>query len=146
MSSCDIRGPTQYLPGYRKSSSGLQVAKPSVLHRFIDQLLQRRLDALALRGGLLHQDDEHVLLAVDDEIAAGGAVPFQFAERARRRRLCNAGIGAHREAEAVAEPIARKIEIIPRDSGPSPDVIGRHLPKSLRTEILFAVERAAIEQ
>src|SRR3954451_19078749 len=144
MSSCDIRGPTQYLPGYRKSSSGLQVAKPSVLHRFIDQLLQRRLDALALRGGLLHQDDEHVLLAVDDEIAAGGAVPFQFAERARRRWFCNAGIGAHREAAAVAQSIARKIEIIPRNAGPGPAVIGRHLLEGLRTEILPTIARTAI--
>ena len=54
--------------------------KPSVLHRFIDQPLHRRLDALALRRRLLQQHEEHVLLAVDHEIAAAGAVPFQFAE------------------------------------------------------------------
>src|SRR5579864_7196259 len=59
--------------------------KPSVLHRFIDQLLQGALDALALGRRLLQQHEEHVLLAVDHEIAAGGAVPFQFAEIAGRR-------------------------------------------------------------
>src|ERR1700712_229186 len=106
--------------------------KTSILHRLIDQLLQRRLDALALRGRLFHQDEEHVLLAVDDEIAAAGAVPFQFAERARRRRFGDAGIGAYAEAETVAEPVAREIEVIPRDPGTGPDVIGRHLIECLR--------------
>src|ERR1700712_411974 len=119
--------------------------KTSILHRLINQLLQRRLDALALRGRLLHQDEEHVLLAVDDEITTGGAVPFQFAERARRRWFGVAGIGAHAEPEAIAETVARKIEVIPRYAGCGPDMIGRHRVEGLRAEIPPAIERAAVE-
>src|SRR5258706_9849929 len=62
-------------------------AKPSVLHRFIDELLEGPLDALAFRRRLLKQHEEHVLLAVNHHIAAACAVPFQFAQRSRRRRL-----------------------------------------------------------
>src|SRR6266700_5159416 len=91
-------------------------AKPSVLHRFIDQLLYCLLDGLALRGRLLQQDEKHVLLAVDHEIAAAGTVPFQFAERARRRRLCVARVGAHREPQPEAKAVPREIEIIPPDA------------------------------
>src|SRR5205814_10389801 len=87
-----------------------QRAKPSVLHRFIDQLLDCLLDRLALRGRLLQQHEKHVLLAVDHEIAAAGAVPFQFAERTRRRRLGVAGIGADCETEPEAEAIVGEIE------------------------------------
>src|SRR6202051_3418434 len=84
--------------------------KPSVLHRFIDQLLYCLLDRLALPGRLLQQDEKHVLLAVDHEIAATGAIPLQFAERTRRRRLGVAGVGANREAEPEAEAVAGDIE------------------------------------
>src|ERR1700692_2378918 len=87
-------------------------AKPSVLHRFIDQLLYCLLDRLALRGRRLHQDEKHVLFAVYHEVAATGAVPLQFAERPRRRRLGVAGIGADRETEPEAEAIAGEIEIV----------------------------------
>src|SRR4030081_2312191 len=104
----------------------------SILHRLIDQPLQRRLDALALRGGLLHEDEEHVLLAVDDEIAAGGAVPFQFAERARRRRFCIAGIGAYREPEPKAKTVAREIEVVALYPRPRPDLVGCHQSEGLR--------------
>src|SRR5436305_5892333 len=121
--------------------------KPSsILQGFIDQLLQRRLDALALRGGLLHQDEEHVLLAVDHEVAAAGAVPFQFAKRARRRRFGVSGIGAHAKAEAEAKPVARKIEIVPLNAGARPNMILCHLGKGPRAEILPAIERTAVEQ
>src|SRR3979409_1988591 len=85
---------------------------PSVLHRFIDQLLYRLLDRLALRGRLLQQHEEHVVLAVDHEIAAAGAVPFQLAERAWRRRFGIARIGAHRKTEAETEAVTRKVEIV----------------------------------
>src|SRR5437588_454433 len=34
--------------------------KPSVLHGFIDQLLERALDALTFRGRLLQQHEQHV--------------------------------------------------------------------------------------
>src|SRR3954447_21528382 len=110
------------LPEYRSAHSGYKPnPNPSILHCFINQPFQFRLDALALRRGLLHQDDEQVLLAVDDEIAAGGAVPFQLTKRTRRRRFCNAGIGAHRKPEAVTETVAREIEIIPRNTGTGSD-------------------------
>src|SRR4030095_13992660 len=92
-------------------------SKPSVLHRFIDQLLDCLLDGLALRGRLLKQNEKHVLLAVDHEIAAAGAVPLQFAERTRRRRLGVAGIGANRKTETEAEAIAGEIEIGTDDAG-----------------------------
>src|ERR1700744_223719 len=87
-----------------------------VLQRLIDQLLQRRLDLLAFRRGLLQQHEEHVLLRVDHEAAAAGAVPFQFAELAGRGRLGVAGIGAHPDAQPVAESIAGKIEIVAVDA------------------------------
>src|ERR1700761_5131034 len=54
---------------------------PSVLQGLIDHLLDCRLDLLPLRRRLLEQHEEHVLFAVDYEIAAAGAIPFQFAER-----------------------------------------------------------------
>src|SRR5690242_2456362 len=60
------------------STASLRDAARSVLHGFIDQLLQRPLDALAFARSLLQQHEEHVLLAVDHEVAAAGAVPFQF--------------------------------------------------------------------
>src|ERR1700681_2478416 len=100
--------------------------KPSVLHRFIDQLLRRPLDALTLRGRLLQQHEKHVLLAVDHEIAAAGAVPFQFAERAGRRRFCISRIGAHREAEPETEAVAGKVEIVAWDAGLRPDMVRAH--------------------
>src|SRR5438270_2252168 len=87
-------------------------AAPSVLHGFIDQLLDGLLDALPLRGRLLQQHEKHVLLAVDHEIAAAGAVPFEFAERARRRRLGIAGIGAHAQTKPEAKPVAGEIQKI----------------------------------
>src|SRR5258705_8511027 len=68
-------------------------AKPSVLHRFIDELLEGPLDALAFRRRLLKQHEKHVLLAVNHHIAAACPVPFQFAHRSRRRRLGVAGFG-----------------------------------------------------
>src|SRR5437764_14025861 len=85
-------------------------AAPSVLHGFIDQLLDGLLDALPLRRRLLQQHEEHILLAVDHEIAAAGAVPFEFAERARRRRrLGIAGIRADAEPQPETEPVAGEI-------------------------------------
>src|ERR1700681_715658 len=101
-------------------------AKPSVLHRFIDQLLRRPLDALTLRGRLLQQHEKHVLLAVDHEITATSAVPFQFAQRARRRRLCIPRIGANRETETEAEAIAGEIEVVAPDAGTRAYLICRH--------------------
>src|SRR3954471_3460440 len=87
-------------------TSLMRATRSLILQCLVDELLQRGLDALALRGGLLHQDEEQVLLAVDDKIAAAGAVPFQFAERAGRRRFGIAGVGADAEAEPEAEPVA----------------------------------------
>src|SRR5258707_15642118 len=86
-------------------------AKPSVLHRFIDELLERALDALAFRRRLLKQHEEHVLLAVDHHIAAAGAVPFQFAERARRRWFGVAGVGANGKTEPKPKSVTKKMEV-----------------------------------
>src|SRR6266481_2024759 len=121
-------------------------AKPSVLHRFIDQLLYCLLNGLALRGRLLQQDEKHVLLAVDHEIAATGAVPLQFAERTRRRRLGVAGIGADRETEPEAEAIAGEIEVVAPDAGTRAYMIRGHQFEGLGAQIGLALELAAIEQ
>src|SRR6266550_6008961 len=91
-------------------------AKPLVLHSFIDELLEGPLDALAFRRRLLKQHEEHVLLAVDHQIAAAGAVPFQFAQRSRRRRLGVTGIGAHGKPKPHAEAVTGKIVMIPRNT------------------------------
>src|SRR2546429_8630013 len=121
-------------------------AKPSVLHRFINQLLDCLLDRLALRGRLLQQNEKHVLLAVDHEIAAAGAVPLQFAERTRRRRLGVAGIGADRETEPEAEAIAGEIEVVAPDPGTRAYMIRGHQFEGLGAQIGLALELAAIEQ
>src|SRR5438270_13479402 len=101
-------------------------AEPSVLHRFIDQLLDCLLDRLALRGRLLQQHEKHVLLAVDHEITAAGAVPFEFAERARRRRLGIARIGADAETEPEAKAVAGEIEEVALHAGAWSDMVRRH--------------------
>src|SRR3989440_12048845 len=95
---------------------------------------------------VLHYDKEHVLGAVDHEIDAGSAVPFDLAERTWRRRHRVAGIGA--DAEAVAEPkaVAGKIEIIASDTRSPADVIGRHRREGYGAEIGLAVKFPAIEQ
>src|SRR5260221_11195394 len=85
-------------------------AKPSVLHRFIDELLEGPLDALAFRRRLLKHHEENVLLAIDHHIAAAGTVPFQFAQRSRRRWLGVAGIGAHGKPKPHAEAVPGEIE------------------------------------
>src|SRR5262245_35692328 len=85
-------------PAARRMASAARtrwrLATPLVLHRFIDKLLQGPLDALTFRRRLLQDHEEHLLLAVDHHVAAAGAVPFQFAERSRRRRFCVTWIGA----------------------------------------------------
>src|SRR6478736_4000971 len=113
--------------------------RPSVLHRFIDQLLYRLLNRLTLRRRLLQQHEKHVLLAVDHEIAAAGAVPFQFAQRTRRWRLGVAGIGANRKTEPEAEAIAGEIEIVAPDARARADLIGSHQFERLRAQIGLAV-------
>src|SRR6185437_8974044 len=125
------------------SAAQMRPANPSVLHRFIDQLLDRLLDALPLRRRLLHQHEKHVLFAVDDEVAAAGAVPFQLAKRTRRRWFCVAGIGADAKAEPEAETIAGEIEIVAIDPRVRPDMIRRHQRERFRAEILLAAEFAA---
>src|SRR5438045_8656154 len=93
-------------------------AAPSVLHGFIDRLLDGLLDAVPLRRRLLQQHEEHILLAVDHEIAAAGAGPFEFAERARRR-LGIAGIRADAETQPETEPVAGEIEKVALHAGAS---------------------------
>src|ERR1700694_2471783 len=91
--------------------------KLSILHRFIDQLLYCLLDRLALRRRLLQQHEKHVLLAVDHEITAAGAVPFQFAERARRRGFRVPRVGAHGKSEPKTKTVAGEIEVVAPDAG-----------------------------
>src|SRR5271166_4270651 len=117
----------------------------SVLQRLIDQLLHRRLDDLALRRRLLQQHEEHVLLAIDHEIAAAGTIPFQFAERAGRRRLGVPGIGAHAKAEPEAEAVAREIEIVAFHARARANMIRGHLLIGFGAEILLALKLAAVE-
>src|SRR5262245_8529284 len=78
----------------------------SVRQRFIDEQLERALDALTLRRRLLQQHEEHLLLGINHHVAAAGAVPFQLTERSRRRRLGVAGIGAHGKPQPHAKSVA----------------------------------------
>src|SRR5581483_9587315 len=95
----------------------------SLLHRLIDQQLHSPLDALTLARRLLHQHEEHVLLGIDDEIAAARAVPFQLADVAGRRRFGVAGIGPHRQSKPEAETIAGEIEVVALDAGAGTDLV-----------------------
>src|SRR5450759_843605 len=117
---------------------------PSVFHCFINELLQGALNALAFCGRLLQQHEKHVLLAVDHEIAPTGTVPFQFAQRPRRRRLGVAGIGAHRKTEPETEAVAREIEIIAPHARARPDLVRRQQCVSLWAENGLALEFPAI--
>src|SRR6516162_340274 len=148
-----LRGPTagasaRALHARQASAAAMRTRRkaPSILHGFIDELLQRPLDALALARRLLHQHEEHVLLAVDHEIAAGGAVPFQFAEIARRRRSGVARIGPDRETEAKAKAVAREVEIVAPNGCARADRVGRHLLERLGLEIGLAFKGAAAQQ
>src|SRR5260370_41611782 len=105
--------------------------KASVLHRFIDQLLYCLLDRLALRRRLLQQHEKHVLLAVDHEITAAGAVPFQFAERARRRGFRVPRVGAHGKSESKTKTLAGEIEVVAADAGTRAHMIRGHQFESL---------------
>src|ERR1700685_4658072 len=103
VASATIRSPSAAKPRHHREN-------PSVLHRFIDQFLHHRLYLLPLGRGLLQQYEKHVLLVVDHEKAAAGAVPFDLAQRARRRRLRIARIGADAETEPETKAIAGEIE------------------------------------
>src|SRR5258708_40171586 len=107
--------------------------KASVLHRFIDQLLYCLLDRLALRRRLLKQHEKHVLLAVDHEITAAGAVPFQFPQRARRRGFRVSSVGAHGKTEPKTKTVAGEIEAVAPDAGPL-----AHLTLLLHSQLLDA--------
>src|SRR3981081_3644402 len=65
----------------------------SFLECVVYDLFQGHLKVHAPRWRIFHYDEEHVLGAVDHEIDAGGAIPFDLPERARRRRHRIAGIG-----------------------------------------------------
>src|SRR5258708_1533440 len=114
--------------------------------RVVNDLLQRYLNVHAPRWGVFHQNEKHVLGAVDHKIDAGGAVPFDLAERARRRRHRVAGIGADAEAIAKSETVAGVIEIVARDPRPRPDMIRCHRGERSRAKISFSVKRSAIQQ
>ena len=105
--------------------------------------LQRQLDPPALRRGLHHEDNEHVVLGIDKIEAAARAVPAVFAERPcriRRRR------GAHGKAKTEAAGRARKIEGVVNDPGLRPDLIRRHQCDCLGLEVPLAVQLASVQQ
>src|SRR6185437_15315496 len=54
----------------------------SFLERVVDHLLHRRDHMHAPGRRILHHHEKHVLSAIDHDVAAGGAVPFDLAERA----------------------------------------------------------------
>src|SRR5260370_6157914 len=100
-------------------------------------------DALNVQApgwGILHHDEKHVLRAVDHEVHAGGAVPFDLPKRARRRRHRIAGIGTDAETVAKSETVARVIEKVARDAWPRPDVMRCHRSVCRWREIGFAVQ------
>lgn len=108
-----------------------------VFHRFIDQLLEGPLDALAFRRRLLKQHEEHVLLAVDHHAAAGGAVPFQFASA-----IPAAAAWCYRDRYArqipVPKPSPGEIEIVPLNAGALTDMVRCHQLERLLAEIGLA--------
>src|ERR1700676_1521508 len=97
-----------------------RVSQASIPKRVGDDLLQRYLDGHAPGRGIFHHNEKHFPGTVDHDIDAGGAVPFDFAERARRRRHRIAGIGA--DAETIAKPktVAGIIEIVAGTPEPRP--------------------------
>src|ERR1700753_2764968 len=99
---------------------------------------------LAAGWRVLHHDKKHVFGMVDDNIDAGGAIPFDLPGRAGRRRRCKPGIGAHAEAVAKSKTVARIIVEIARDPRSRTDVIGGHGLEGCRPKNGLAVERAAI--
>src|SRR5258706_2976326 len=126
-----------------RSANAVAMPRPrtgaSVLQRFIHQLLYFALDPLPFRGSLLQQDEQHVLPGIDDEVAAAGAVPFQFAERPRRRRFGVAGIGANAKTQAETKPVAREIIEVARHAGLRPDPVRGQRGKILGAQIALAV-------
>src|SRR5882724_655368 len=114
--------------------------------RVVDQFPERGRDALALGLGLLQQDVDHVEFWIDAEISAAAAVPFQLADRAGRRRLGNARIGAHGDAVAIAKAVAGKVPVVAADAGARSDVIGRHVFEGGGAEIALSAKLAAVEQ
>src|SRR6266852_2990715 len=84
----------------------------SFYERVVNDLFQRYLNAHALKWRVLHQNKKHILGAVDHEVNASGAVPFDLPERARRRRHRITGIGADAETIAKSETVAGVIEIV----------------------------------
>src|SRR5262245_29912738 len=113
--------------------------------RVVDQRLEGGQDAATLVLGLLQHDVEHVQAGIDAEIGAAAAVPFEFADRAWRRRFGVSRIGAYAKAVAIAEAIAGKVVVIPPNAGARPNVVCRHRLECRRAEIALAVEFSAVE-
>src|ERR1700726_4602354 len=88
--------------------------------RLIDQRLQLGLNPPVLRGRLHHENREHVVLRIDKEKGATGAVPAKFAFRQQciwRLR------GSHGKAKAKAAVGAWKVEMVAGDFCLRPDMI-----------------------
>src|SRR5205807_9250327 len=109
------------------------------LHRRIHQVAHQRAGVLALAGALHHEDRKEVFLRVDPEERAGHAAPEELAGRAWEWR--DAGLGAHRKAEAEAMAGRHQLAL---DLHVRSEVIGRHPLQRLAADHPDAVERTAI--
>src|SRR6266403_3669214 len=123
-----------------------RVFAASLLKRVVNDLLQRYLNVHAPGWRVFHHNEKHVLGAVDHDIDPGGAVPFDLAERAGRRRHRIAGIGADAETIAESETVAGIVEIVARDARPRPDVVRCHRGEDRGAEIGLAVQGPAVQQ
>src|SRR4051812_34282924 len=117
----------------------------SFFHRAVDQ--RRHLFAIVLAdlagpGG--HRDHHELLLRIDPEDRAVGAVPAEVPDGAVRRG--DARLGSHRHAET--EPVTRAARFGTRDVvlDVLAEVIGGHQAHRLRTQHTLAIDDAAVQE
>src|ERR1700681_1675985 len=118
----------------------------SFFERVIDQFLESGCDACTFLLGLFQENVDHIELRIDAEVSAAAAVPLQFANRAGRRRFRIPRIGPDPQTITIPKTIARKVEIIPLNARARTNMVGGHLRKRRRAEILLAVEFSAVAQ
>src|SRR5690349_11516815 len=89
----------------------------------VNQLLEAGYNAATFVLGLHHQDVDHVEFRIDPEVSAAAAVPLQFADVSRCRRVGISPISTDCKAVTETEAIAREVKIITTDAGTRPDMI-----------------------